>query len=139
MEEDASIIENQASQPISNGVQATGWIDTLSQCDQFNEIIEYDNEAASQQITSSCIQHEQPKNIVSICSKCAQLEIELQKSKNVVEKLKKRCIDKTAEIKRLRSAEKRTKMAKYSLEEILRDLRNKKWISAAGENVLKVI
>lgn len=63
---------------------------------------------------------------------------ELQKSKMTVEKLQKRCNEKAAEIKRLRAAEKRSRIAKCSLEEILCELKNKKWISNEGHAVLNV-
>lgn len=73
------------------------------------------------------------------CNKCVQLQFELEKSKIVVSKLQKRCAVKTAEIKRLRVSEKRSKLAKKTLEDVLREIKDKKWISAEGQDVLNVI
>lgn len=73
------------------------------------------------------------------CNKCVQLQFELEKSKILVSKLQKRCAVKTAEIKRLRVSEKRSKLAKKTLEDVLREIKEKKWISAEGQDVLNVI
>lgn len=139
MEEDTSIIGNQLG--FNTGDQTEGSvrstrdsfekIDHWSQCDNFDDIIEYENGTASNQNKAANI-------VIDICSKCVQLEVELQKSKMVVAKLQKRCIDKTAEIKRLRCAEKRSKIARSSLEDIIREIKKKNWISVEGENVLNV-
>lgn len=77
-------------------------------------------------------------DVLNICQECIQLDIELQKSKAVIAKLQKRCAEKAAEIKRLRAAEKRSKLAKSSLEEVLREMKENKWISSEGEDILNV-
>lgn len=112
------------------------------QSDNFNEIIEYtpDCNVVCQHLESQNIQRGQENvgNISKVCTKCTQLEVELQKSKMAVEKLQKRCNEKAAEIKRLRAAEKRSRTAKCSLEEILCELKNKKWIYNEGQAILNV-
>lgn len=94
--------------------------------------------APSDNCISKEIQVEHDVSITSTCSECIQLDLELQKTKAVVLKLQNRCAEKTAEIKRLRAAEKRSKLAKSSLNEILRELKENKWISSEGEDVLNV-
>lgn len=74
-----------------------------------------------------------------ICQKSINLDIQLQKAKSTIAKLQKKCADKVAEVNRLKAAEKRLRLSKCSLEEILRDLKEKKWISDEGENILNVI
>lgn len=77
--------------------------------------------------------------LVSVCNKCIQLEIELQKVKLSVTKLQKRCSDKAAEIKRLKAAEKRSRLAKCSLVDMVQELKQRKLITAEGQDVLNVI
>lgn len=72
------------------------------------------------------------------CCKCLQLEVELKKSKIEVLNLKKRCQNKAAEIKRLRAADQRSKSAKCSLEEMLREIKQKKWITDEGQAAMNV-
>lgn len=69
---------------------------------------------------------------------CIQLDIELQKAKLTIIKLQKRVSEKTAEINRLKASEKRHKLAKCNLVEILGELKNKKWISEEGQQTLNV-
>lgn len=75
---------------------------------------------------------------VSVCNKCVRLEVELQKVRLVVAKLKKRCSDKTAEIKRVKAAEKRSRLSKSNLEDMVQELKQKKWITAEGQDVFKI-
>lgn len=143
LEEDG---ETSKSLPICNPSQNLNEnfevIDDWEQCDNFNEIIEYtpDCDVVCQHLDSQNTQRgqENVENILKVCTKCTQLEVELQKSKTAVEKLQKRCKEKAAEIKRLRAAEKRSRTAKSSLEEILCELKNEKWISNEGQAVLNV-
>lgn len=72
------------------------------------------------------------------CNKCVQLDVELQRTKLVVIKLQKRCTDKSSEIKRLKAANQRSKLAKCTLEDMLQEMKQKKWITAEGEDVLNV-
>lgn len=76
---------------------------------------------------------------IHVCKKCIDLDIELQKAKSAIRKLQNRCAEKTAHINRLNAAEKRHKILKSSMEDILRQLKEKKWISEEGQNVLRVI
>lgn len=94
-----------------------------------------DNTVEVEQIHQTPIDAEQQ----DICKNCLVLEVELQKSKMVIAKLQKRCADKTAEINRLRLSEKRAKLAKKTLEDLLKDIKNKNWISDEGRDVLNVI
>lgn len=73
-----------------------------------------------------------------ICKKCLQMELKLQKSQATIAKLQKRCSQKTSEIKRLRVSEKRAKLSKKSLEDLLHDIKENKWISDEGQSVLNV-
>lgn len=73
-----------------------------------------------------------------MCSKCVQLGTEVQKLQITVSHLQKKCKEKTSEIKRLRLSEKRSKAAKTSLEGILKEVKDRKWISDEGSNVLNV-
>lgn len=75
---------------------------------------------------------------VSVCNKCVDVQVELQKAKIAVEKLKKKCSDKASEIKRLKAAEKRSRQAKCTLEEMLQEMKKKKWITDEGQDVLNV-
>lgn len=77
-------------------------------------------------------------DVSAVCGKCVQVEIDLQKSKAVIKKLQARCVQKTAEIKRLRAAEKRSKIAKCNLGEMLREMKEKNWISNEGQEILNV-
>lgn len=74
----------------------------------------------------------------SVCTKCVQFKIEVLKSQITISKLQKRCSEKTSEIKRLRLSQKRAQMAKASLEELLKEIKEKKWISDEGRDVLNV-
>lgn len=85
--------------------------------------------------TSECSSHDQN----DFCLKCPQVNLQLQKSKLQIIKLKKQCAQKSSEIKRLRAAQTRSKLAKSSLEEIIREIKEKKWISDEGQDVLNVI
>lgn len=142
MEENAPYIEDQERLPdlhtheeSTNSSVGCETQDVWSES-YLDEIIEYIPTAN----TSVCSSSYQPDNISNdICQKCIQLNLELQKSKCVIAKLQKRCTVKSAEIKRLRAAEKRSKFAKQSLEEILREIKAKKWISDEGQDVLNVI
>lgn len=82
---------------------------------------------------------QQAENLEEVCRKCIQLDMDLQKSKQVIAKLQKKCREKNSEIKRLRASEKRAKIVKSSLEEIMRQIKEKKWISEEGEEVMNVI
>lgn len=73
-----------------------------------------------------------------ICKKCLETELKLQKSQIIIAKLQKRCSKKTSEIKRLRVSEKRAKLGKRTLEELLHDVKENKWISDEGQQVLNV-
>lgn len=133
MEEDAPYFENGQSLPNLNShdestENSEGYEDVWSQ-NYFDEVIEHSPIA-------ECSSSNQPKHV---CEKCVKLDLELQKSKLTISKLQKRCIEKTAEIKRLRAIEKRSNFAKNSLQEILREIKNKKWISDEGQQVLNVI
>lgn len=67
------------------------------------------------------------------------LDNQLQKSISIIAKLQKRCALKTAEVNRLKASEKRLRLSKCTLEEILRELKEKKWITDEGQSVLNVI
>ncbi|XP_031638198.1 uncharacterized protein LOC116350533 [Contarinia nasturtii] len=117
LEEDSLFFENQkeASSSISYAaVPSVQWLQS-----DLDQIIEYDAE---------CIASESDQNAKDICTKCMQLDMELQKLRGLVSKLQKRCVDK--------SSEKRAKMAKKSLEEILKEIKEKKWVSEEGQAVL---
>lgn len=72
------------------------------------------------------------------CGKCLQLELELKKAKIEVLNLKKRCHNKAAELKRIRASEQRSKSSKSSLEEMIREMKQKKWITDEGQAAMKV-
>lgn len=93
----------------------------------------------SSQATCSSDVPKKNARIETMCCNCVQLEIDLHKTKITLSKLQKRCHDKAAEIKRLRASEQRAKTAKYTLEEMIREMKQKKWISDEGQNVLNVI
>lgn len=75
---------------------------------------------------------------VHVCQKSIDLDIQLQKAKSTITKLQKRCSDKSSEINRLKASEKRLRLSKCTMEEILRDFKEKKWISDEGQSVLNV-
>ena len=132
MEDEALCIENEPSlanrdphnEPKENGVDC--------------EVTECLSEVTEQMC--ECSASGQPsENLENVCCKCVQLDMELQKSKQVIAKLQKKCHEKNSEIKRLRASEKRAKMVRSSLEEIMRQIKEKKWISDEGEEVMNVI
>lgn len=63
---------------------------------------------------------------VHYCSKSIELEMQLIKANNAIRKLQTRCIEKTSELIRLRSALKRSEMSKCTLKEILNEIQKKK-------------
>lgn len=73
-----------------------------------------------------------------ICYKSIYMELKLQKAEQTIEKLKKRCAEKSSEINRLRTALKRVALSKTNLKELLQQLKEKKFISDEGHNVLQV-
>lgn len=73
-----------------------------------------------------------------ICSKSIQLEFELQKARIIIDRLQKRCAEKAVQINRLKVAERRATLAKLNLEGIIKDIKERKWISDEGEQVLNV-
>lgn len=81
----------------------------------------------------------QPNEHQNSCANCLKLDVRLQKSEMTIKKLQKRCADKSNEIKRLRLSEKRSKLAKKTLEELLCEIKDKNWISDEGRDILKVI
>lgn len=95
--------------------------------------------SSQNQLNETCIETpvEKPEE-THICEKSIILDIELQKAKNVILKLQKKCAEKSAQINRLKASEKRQRLAKCSLEEILHDFKAKKWISKEGQSVLNV-
>lgn len=72
------------------------------------------------------------------CSKAINLELMLLKAKETIKKLQTRCSEKTKDISRLRAALKRSEMSKYSLQEILNDMKENKMISDEGQHILSV-
>lgn len=105
-----------------------------SQNDDLNESTECSNYRPQSPGTYAC-QHGEKENI---CPSCIQLEIRLQQSNILISKLKKRCAEKTAEIVRLRAAEKRAKFSNKNLHEMLDEFIAKKWVTEEGQDVLKV-
>lgn len=73
-----------------------------------------------------------------ICSKSIYLELTLQRSKEIIKKLQKRCAEKTAEIGRLKSAVKRLAISKSNLKDVLHEIKERKMISDDGHQVLQV-
>lgn len=73
-----------------------------------------------------------------ICSKSIYMELKLQKCEQIIEKLKNRCIEKTTEINRLRTALNRVVLSKANMKELLQQLKDKKFITDEGHSVLKV-
>lgn len=73
------------------------------------------------------------------CSKSIELEMQLIKANNAIRKLQTRCIEKSSELIRLRSALKRSEMSKCTLKEILNEIRKNKLISEEGHQKLNVI
>lgn len=88
--------------------------------------------------TCSSGEHQHQFTNTENCGKCLQLELELKKAKIEVLNLKKRCHDKAAEIKRIRASEQRSKSSKSSLEEMVRELKQKKWITDEGQAAMNV-
>lgn len=106
----------------------------LSQCISFDDMIEY-----TQEHTPDYNLVDQSVEIAkNVCQNCVQQNVELQKLKATVSKIQKKCAQKAAEIKRLRAAEKRSKFAKKTLEEMLCELKENNWISDEGREALKV-
>lgn len=74
-----------------------------------------------------------------ICSKSIYLELKLQRARETISKLQKRCADKTAEIGRLKSAVKRLAVSKTNLKELIEDIKQKNMISEQGhQNLIQV-
>lgn len=65
--------------------------------------------------------------------------MKLIRANETIKKLQKRCSEKTAQINRLKVSEKRHLLLKKSLQEIVRDIKEKKWISDDGQRILHVI
>lgn len=128
MDEDASYFESHPQLLVSNVTT-----NTQSRCNE-----ETTNEWSTFDGLDDSMPHEVETNNAEICKKCFELEVKLQKSQVVISKLQKRCAEKSAQIKRLRASEKRSKLAKKSLEDLLQDIKEKKWISDEGQNVLNV-
>lgn len=66
------------------------------------------------------------------------MELKLQKYDEVIEKLKKRCAEKTSEINRLRSALQRVALSETNMKELLQHLKDKNFITDEGQSVLQV-
>lgn len=94
----------------------------------------------SSRATCSSNATEKPSKITNThnCGKCLQLELELKKTKIEVLNLKKRCHNKAAEIKRIRASEQRSKSSKCSLEEMVRGMKQKNWITDEGQVAMNV-
>lgn len=73
-----------------------------------------------------------------ICSQSIYLELKLQRSNEIIEKLQKRCHEKTAEIGRLRASLKRVTLSKTNLKVVLQEIKEKKMISEEGFTSLQV-
>lgn len=65
--------------------------------------------------------------------------MKLIRANETIKKLQTRCSEKTAQINRLNVSEKRHQLSKKSLQEILRDIKEKKWINDDGQKILHVI
>lgn len=72
------------------------------------------------------------------CAKSLNLEIEITKMKQTLEKLRERCNLKNKEIKRLRDAAKRSTLRISSLKALLTDLKQQELISSETEELLNV-
>lgn len=134
LDEDESLLSNQLfgwSHETSENERVSNEVSGSSQI--LNEV-----ESVANEICSHIASTSNPAQGIAICNKCVQLEVELQKAKLVVLKLKKRCTDKVSEIKRLKAAEKRSRLAKCTLEDMLQEMKQKKWITDEGEDVLNV-
>lgn len=130
LEEDAHLFENQQQHnvfcsTVKNNKENEAFSD-WSQLEKFPEIIEETNH------------HTANNSSKSLCTKCVQVEIEVQKAKITISKLQKRCGEKTSEINRLRLSQKRAQMAKQTLEDILKDMKEKNLISDEGRSILNV-
>lgn len=125
MEEDAHLFENHTILDSKNSDEYEA-IRDWTQLEGFEETMQPTNH----RMANNTAEH--------LCTKCVQLEIEVQKSQVTISKLQKRCSEKTSEIKRLRLSKKRAQMAKKSLEELLKEIKEKKWISDEGRDVLNV-
>lgn len=133
--EDTFIESHQQSFSDRNNVTSTqSPEDILSQSISFDAMIE---EHDVDENLAECVD-DQLNSVKDVCHECVQMNLQLQKSKGTILKLQKKCAEKAAEIKRLRASEKRLKLAKNSLEEILCELKKKNWISDEGQEVLKV-
>lgn len=88
--------------------------------------------------TCSSTEHQMQFTNTQNCGKCLHLELELKKAKIEVLNLKKRCHTEAAEIKRIRAAEQRSKSSKSSLEEMIRELKQKQWITNEGQAAMNV-
>lgn len=73
-----------------------------------------------------------------VCKKSLQMEIQLIKANETITKLQRRCAEKTEQLNRLKASEKRCRLAKKNLEEILREFKEKKWVSDEGQQILNV-
>lgn len=126
LEEDAAYLEGLPRLMASNSQDET------QSCDE-NSVFDL-----TQYGSLDNVDHTHDSTVNEKCNGCLQLELQLQKSQIVISKLQKRCCDKSAEIKRLRVSEKRSKMAKKSLEELLSEIKENKWISEVGQDVINV-
>lgn len=66
------------------------------------------------------------------------LELQLIKANETIEKLQKRCAEKTALINRLRASEWRLRLSRSNLQGILNDFKKKKWVTEEGQHILNV-
>lgn len=94
----------------------------------------YHTEWISYKFEAKCCAYDISTHVISIFD-CFY---ELQKAKLVVTKLQKRCTEKASEIKRLKAAEKRSRLARCTLEDMLQEMKQKKWITDEGQDVLNV-
>lgn len=68
-----------------------------------------------------------------------QLDVQLQKSNEIIKKLQIKCVAKTKEITRLRSALKRSEINRSSLKEVLKEMKDSNIISEECHRMLEVI
>lgn len=73
------------------------------------------------------------------CAESLRLEVRLQHANKIIEKLQKRCSEKTKEISRLRIVVKQAESQNQSLKQILQKMRESKALSEEGFEILNVI
>lgn len=73
-----------------------------------------------------------------VCKKSLELQVQLTRANETIKKLQRRCAEKTLQLNRLKATEKRCRLAKKNLEEMVRDMKEKKWISDEGQLILHV-